>query len=78
MIKQVQLQIGRHLFLAVGEIGAVADFKVMAAYQPQSGDPCQSCCLYGIVGCERMFGSCMAELRPDMTSIIYKKIEEDE
>lgn len=78
MIKRTHSQIGRHLFLAVGEIGAVADFKVMAAEHPQSGDPCLSCCLYDIVGCERIFGSCMAELRPDMTSIIYKKINENE
>lgn len=78
MIKKVKLQSGQHMYLAVGEIGAVANFKVRAVIDPPIDDPCQDCCLYGIVGCERMFGSCMAELRPDSNNVIYKKIENNE
>lgn len=78
MIKKVKLHIGHHMYLAVGEIGAVADFKVRAISDPRTRDSCLDCCLYGIVGCERMFGSCMAELRPDSNSVIYKKIEDNE
>lgn len=78
MITKLKSKIGQRMYLAVGEIGSVSNFKVRATCNPRSGDHCLGCCLYGIIGCESMFGSCMAELRPDNTSIIYKKIDEDE
>lgn len=78
MITKLENHVRRYMYLAVGEIGSVADLRVIATRDELTYDACLLCALHDIVGCERMFGSCMAESRPDKTSVIYKKIEEDE